>query len=752
MSTLRSRLEIRGAVQGVGFRPFVYRLATEQGLNGWVTNDTHGVVIEVEGSTEAVEQFVQRLPNEIPAISRIDDLHVQQVADQEATGFFIKESSGSGARTALILPDLATCRDCLAEVADPEDRRFRYPFTNCTNCGPRFSIISDLPYDRPNTTMSRFVMCPQCQTEYADPLDRRFHAQPNACPECGPFVEAWTLHDGAWQLTATQDEAIRATVEAISTGSIVAVQGLGGFQLMVDARQTPSVEALRLRKPRPDKPLAIMVGDVDQAREVAAVSEAAEAALRSVEAPIVLLPRRSDSPISAAVAPANPDVGVMLAYTPLHRLLLDELRFPIVATSGNVTDEPISTDPTEAFERLGHIADRFLIHNRPIQRHVDDSVVRIVDGKTQILRRARGYAPLPVRLAQPSPPILAVGGHLKNTVAVSMGDNVFVSQHIGDLETPEAIAAFERVVADLLRMYEIEPVAIVHDQHPDYASTHWAQSSALADRLIGIQHHHAHLVSCLADNLSTGPALGVTWDGTGYGTDGTIWGGEFLLGDAAGFERVAHLRTFGLAGGDSAAVEPRRIALSLLWEQLGEDALEHPHLRTIFTEVELLPLARMLESGFRTPRSSSAGRLFDGVASLIGLNQRITFEGQAAMALEHIVDPTVTDSYPPLIGAPLDWGPLLMAILEDLERGTPPGVISGRFHNSLVATIAAVAEQVGAATVALTGGCFQNRVLTERVTDTLRGGGFEVLTHHQVPPNDGGISLGQIAAARAILR
>lgn len=752
VAALRVRLEIRGVVQGVGFRPYVFRLAQQHGLVGWVTNDTHGVVIEVQGPADAVERFVQRLPDDAPAVSRIDDLEVRPAADEDATGFLIKESSRHGGRTVLILPDLATCDACLAEVVDPGNRRFRYPFTNCTDCGPRFSIIRDLPYDRPNTTMTRFVMCPQCRAEYEDPYDRRFHAQPNACPDCGPALQAWARSEGGWRLTAERSEALDTAANGVRAGAIVAMHGLGGFHLVVDAANTQAIETLRSRKPRPDKPLAVMVGDLEQARQIAIVSTEAESALSAVEAPIVLLPKRHSNLVSPAVAPANPMLGVMLAYTPLHHLLLGLVGVPIVATSGNVTDEPISTDPTEAFERLGGIADVFLTHDRPIQRHVDDSVVRFVDHRVQVLRRARGYAPLPIRLAEPSPPILAVGGHLKNTVAVSTGENVFVSQHIGDLESPEASAAFERVVSDLMRMYRIDPVAVVHDLHPDYSSANWARSAALADRIIAVQHHHAHLASCLADNGFAGPALGVTWDGTGYGSDGTIWGGEFLLGDASGFERVAHLRTFGLAGGDSAAVEPRRVALSLLWEQLGAAALEHPHIRSVFDEAELLPLGRMLETGFQTPRSSSAGRLFDGVASLLGLNQRITFEGQAAMALEYIVDGSAADSYPPLLGAPLDWAPLLTAILEDLDHGTPVGTIASRFHNALAATVVAVAEEVASGTVALTGGCFQNQVLTHRTTTALRKSGYEVLVHRQVPPNDGGISLGQVAVAAATLR
>jgi hydrogenase maturation protein HypF len=561
---------------------------------------------------------------------------------------------------------------------------------------------------------------------------------------------------------------------------------LGGFHLMVDARNEEALIRLRERKPRHAKPFAVMARDLEQARALCEVPEEAAALLSSPEAPILLLRRRPHVPISDQVAPGNPNLGIMLPYTPLHHLLLRELDFPVVATSGNLTDEPICTDEGEAQVRLGGIAELFLVHNRPIARHVDDSVAWIVEGAPRLLRRARGYAPLPVTLPETAPAILAVGAHLKNTVALSVGRQAFISQHIGDLETPEAMAAFERVIADFLRLYEANPVAIAHDLHPDYLSTRWAMehsSSGSDDRpstmhirssppaapssirnLIGVQHHHAHLAACLADNGVTEPALGVTWDGTGYGADGTIWGGEFLLGDAAHFGRVAHFTGFRLPGGDAAIHEPRRVALALLWETFGEEAVEMADLAPVqaLTLPERRVIARMLRGGVNSPVTTSAGRLFDGVAALLDLHQQVSFEGQAAMALEFAVEEAEQGAYPLLISdaadpdgvAPLqlDWTALVRGVVADLRRGVGAHIIAARFHNTLVDGIVAVAQAVGAPRVALSGGCFQNRCLTEQAASRLRSAGFEVLLHRQVPPNDGGISLGQIAVAAARLK
>lgn len=809
----RLRLEIQGAVQGVGFRPFVYRMATELGLTGWVINDTQGVFIEVEGPESVLTAFQARLPAEKPPLARIHSQGSEWLSPVGYERFEIRHSDRTGAKTVLVLPDIATCADCLVEVLDPRDRRHRYPFTNCTNCGPRFSIIQALPYDRPNTTMRRFALCPACQVEYDDPTNRRFHAQPTACPVCGPSL---TYVDGGPQtaddgptMTTSEDEtritdhalrithyesrtvgdaALNAAVTALIAGRILAIKGLGGFHLMVDARNEAAVARLRERKPRRDKPFALMARDLEQVRTLVELSPEAAVLLQVPESPIVLLPKRDGAPLAANVAPGNSSLGVMLPYTPLHHLLLSERGFPVVATSGNLSDEPICTDETEAISRLGHIADAFLIHNRPIERHVDDSVAWIVDGAPRLLRRARGYAPLPVLLAEPAPTLLAVGAHLKNTVALSVGKRVFISQHIGDLETAEAMAAFERVIADFLRLYEAEPVAIAHDLHPDYLSTQWAKqvegSRLRPDGLkpeglkvgashqpstfsfqpstIAVQHHHAHLASCLAENGIKGTALGVIWDGTGYGADGTIWGGEFLLGDASAVTRVAHLRHFRLPGGDAAVHEPRRVALGLLWELMGESALDRTDLAPIraLTVPERRLLGQMLAKGVNAPVTTSAGRLFDGMAALLDLHQTVTYEGQAAMALEYVADPEVVEGYTLKVEGgtsstfnlqpmTVDWLSLVEAVLVDLTLGVPVPTIAARCHNALVAAIVAVAQAVGEPRVALSGGCFQNRLLTECAAQRLRQAGFEVILHRLVPPNDGGISLGQIAVAAA---
>ncbi len=816
----RLRLEIHGAVQGVGFRPFVYRLATELNLTGWVLNDTQGVFIEVEGTEPVLTTFRTRLPAEKPPLALIHSLGSEWLDPVGYERFEIRHSDRTGAKTALVLPDIATCADCLAEVLDPGDRRHRYPFTNCTNCGPRFSIIQALPYDRPNTTMRRFALCPACQAEYDDPANRRFHAQPNACPVCGPsltYVDGGprttdgrplTADDGptitddgtrisehalrithyALRSAPTGDAALHAAVTALLAGHILAVKGLGGFHLMVDARNEAAVSRLRERKPRRDKPFALMARDLEQVRTLVELAPEAAALLQAPESPIVLLPKREHAPLAANVAPGNSNLGVMLPYTPLHHLLLSELGFPVVATSGNLSDEPICTDETDAISRLGHIADTFLIHDRPIERHVDDSVAWIIDGEPRLLRRARGYAPLPVLLPEPAPTLLAVGAHLKNTVALSVGKRVFISQHIGDLETAEAMAAFERVIADFLRLYEAEPVAIAHDLHPDYLSTQWAKEVAgsrlrpdglkpeglkvegwgssstfnLQPSTMSVQHHHAHLASCLAENGIKGTAMGVIWDGTGYGADGTIWGGEFLLGDASDFTRMAHLRPFRLPGGDAAVHEPRRVALGLLWELMGEAVLDRTDLAPIraLSVPERRLLGQMLAKGVNAPITTSAGRLFDGLAALLDLHQTVTYEGQAAMALEYVADPEVVEGYGLKVAgsqpstfnlqpATVDWLPLLEAVLADLARDVPVSTIAARCHNALVEAIVAVAQAVGESRVALSGGCFQNRLLTERAAQRLRQAGFEVILHRLVPPNDGGISLGQIAVAAA---
>ena len=559
----RMHIALRGAVQGVGFRPFVYRLASDMKLPGWVLNSPEGVFIEVEGTKDDLDSFLLRLQEEKPPPSFIQSLEFSFLDPVHFNSFEIRSSQLSGAATALVMPDIATCAECLLEVLDPVNRRYRYPFTNCTHCGPRFTIIESLPYDRPNTSMKKFEMCPDCRSEYENPNDRRFHAQPNACPVCGPLLEAW---DGSGKILSRRNDALLEAAEAIRQGKIIAIKGLGGFHLVADACNGDAVDTLRKRKHREEKPFALMYPSIDRIKEDCVVSPLELRLLCSPESPIVLLERVQDqSPqtISPAVAPNNPYLGVMLPYTPLHHLLMREVGSPIIATSGNLSDEPICIDEREALVRLSGIADLFLVHNRPIVRHVDDSIVRVILGRELVLRRARGYAPLPLRCKNLVSDILAVGGHLKNTIAMSVGDNVFVSQHIGDLENSEASEAFQSVIRSFRRLYKIDPVRIVSDLHPDYLSTKFACDCGLPR--ISIQHHYAHVAACMAENELDGRVLGISWDGTGYGPDGTIWGGEFLLTDERSFTRIASFRKFRLPGGAAAIKEPRRTALGALY-------------------------------------------------------------------------------------------------------------------------------------------------------------------------------------------
>jgi hydrogenase maturation protein HypF len=746
---------VRGAVQGVGFRPFVYRLATELGLAGWVNNSPQGVFIEVEGPDATVRHFLTRLEADKPPRASIRSVEPKVLKAAGYMGFEIRRSTHQGAKSALVLPDMATCPDCLHEILDPENRRYRYPFTNCTNCGPRFSIIEALPYDRRNTTMRGFEMCERCQAEYENPRDRRFHAQPNACPDCGPQLEFW---DSKGIVRATHDEALLAATASIQKGHVVAVKGLGGFHLIVDACDQTAVRRLRRRKRREEKPLALMFPSVEHIRAECDVSDPEERLLLAPESPIVLLRRHQagGSIIADAVAPKNPFLGAMLPYTPLHHLLMAELGFPVVATSGNLSDEPICTNETEAVERLKGIADCFLIHNRPITRHVDDSVVRVLLGREIVLRRARGYAPMPVPIPEETRPILAVGAHLKNAVAVAVGHEAFISQHIGDLETVQAGAAFNRVVADLQRLYEITPEVVACDAHPDYMSTQAAM--AMDTPAVTVQHHYAHALSCMADNGLDAPALGVVWDGTGYGLDGTIWGGEYLAIDDASFTRAAHLRTFPLPGGDAAIREPRRSAFGLLYEAFGDGIVDWTDLAAIrsFNMTERETLCSMLRSGVNVQRTSSIGRLFDAVASLCGVRHEDKFEGQAAIELEFALDGASAgegyefgfDRQGPDGPIVVDWLPVLEAVLSDVRSGVRPRVVSVRFHNALVESVATIAAKVGIRNVVLSGGCFQNAYLLEHAVRRLEIEGFHAYWHRSVPPNDGGIALGQVMAAQ----
>ncbi len=758
-------------MQGVGFRPFVYRLARSLGLKGWVSNSPQGVIVEAEGSAADLQRFLLRLDAEKPPHSAIQSLETAWLDPAGFEDFVIRPSAVAGAPTALILPDIATCAECRREIFDPSNRRFRYPFTNCTHCGPRFSIIRSLPYDRAGTSMAGFVMCPRCQAEYDDPGDRRFHAQPNACPECGPRLELW---DAAGAVLAAADEALRRTVQALRAGQVVAVKGLGGFHLMAAAGDDAAVRRLRDRKHREEKPLALMFPSLEEARRHCQADDLESRLLLSPESPIVLLRRlRVPSPpasrLSDLVAPANPYLGAMLPYTPLHHLLMSELAAPVVATSGNLSDEPICTDEHEALSRLGGLADLFLAHNRPIVRHVDDSIVRVMLGRELVMRRARGYAPLPVPIESPGPEtapapvVLAVGAHLKNTAALAVGEQVFLSQHIGDLENEPALRAFQRAVADLQQLHAAPAQRVAADLHPDYLSTRHARESGLP--LLGVQHHYAHVLACMAENRLRPPVLGVSWDGTGLGEDGTVWGGEFLKVTADGFERVGHLRVFRLPGGDKAVKEPRRSALGALFGLFGEGVFEMDSLAPVkaFTAEERAALRVVLRQGINAPLTSSMGRLFDALASVAGLRQILRFEGQAAMDLEFALEGMDTaEAYPMPVADDarrdetaggrrpriLDWGPLLRSALADAGAGVSIGLISARFHNALVEAIVALATLAGEPRVALTGGCFQNRYLAEQAVRRLRAAGFAPYWHQRVPPNDGGVALGQALAAR----
>jgi hydrogenase maturation protein HypF len=799
----RVAITVRGVVQGVGFRPFVYNAARDRGLAGWVSNEADMVRIEVQGDAAAIDAFLDVLRHSPPPQARVDAVEIEEIGVKEDAVFRIRTSEAISTPRPTIPADLATCRECLAEIRDPSQRRYNYPFTNCTNCGPRWSIIEQLPYDRPRTSMARFTMCAECQAEYDDPADRRFHAQPIACPRCGPTLQ---LLDTEGHETATGQAALDATAQLLIDGRIVAIKGLGGFQLLVDAANAEAVARLRRRKRRSDRPFAIMLPSLDDVRLHCEVSDEEARLLSSHQAPIVLLRRRVPSPLSplhsplspvAGVAPGNPYLGVMLPHTPLHHLLMSAVARPVVCTSGNLAEEPMAIAVEDALRRLGPIADAFLTHNRPIVRPVDDSIVRLGPDGPQVLRRARGFAPLPIGLqidADDVPTVLAVGGHLKNAVALALGrvrephqqsTQVVKSAHVGDLDNVLSVDVFRRAIDDLLGFFQAAPDAVVCDLHPDYASTQHAQQlSAHWDvPLVRVQHHHAHVAACMAEHGLRGPVLGFSWDGTGYGPDGTIWGGEVLRCEGPEFQRVGRLRTFALPGGDRAVREPRRSALGLLVEMLGEHTKEYA--ADWFNAKELDTLLVMLRRSVRCPRTSSMGRLFDAVAALCGLPPVISFEGQAAMALEYAADENEQIAYPMPIecftsvallgtsganlptstkhclfqavahdgengGLIIDWAPMIRGILADRAAGVPVSRISARFHNALADAAVAVARCVDPAqqlSIVLTGGCFQNALLTARLRDRLSSAGFQVYTHREVPPGDGGIALGQVFLA-----
>ncbi|MDB5355407.1 MAG: hypF [Phycisphaerales bacterium] len=761
----RRAIAVRGTVQGVGFRPFVHGLASRLGLRGFVNNSSGGVRIEVEGEAGRLDQFLSDLTAMPPPLARIEDVAWERRPPRGEVDFRIAPSSAEAAGPVVISADVGTCEDCLRELFDPRDRRFRYPFLNCTNCGPRLTIVCGAPYDRERTTMAGFGMCAACRAEYEDQADRRFHAQPIACPVCGPRLRA---ADAQGRAVATGD-AIGWFVDAIRGGKIGAMKGLGGYHLVCDARNDAAVAELRRRKNRYEKPFAVMVGGMGAAEALCEVAPEEAAQLSSSRRPIVLLAKRLPCGVAEAVAPGNPLLGMMLPYTPLHHLLMREMGdVPLVMTSGNRSDEPIAYEEPDAFERLAGIADVFLTHDRPIHVRCDDSVTRVIGGCESPLRRSRGYAPQPVRLpARCGEAVLAVGGQLKSTFALGREEHAILSHHLGDLDNFAAYRAFERDVALYERLFEIHPRRIVHDLHPDYASTRYSIRRAAAEglALLAVQHHHAHMASCMAEHGLDGPVIGVTFDGTGYGADGAAWGGEFLVGGYHEFRRAAHLRYVRMPGGEQAVREPWRMALA----HAADAGADCPSLAERVDHASARVVRQMLERGLNAPFTSSAGRLFDAVASLIGVRDRVTYEGQAAIQLEWLAARVRADgAYPFAIGGSecgtaggdcaareVDTRPIIRAVADEVARGTDPALIARRFHSTIAELITHVCtkihEETGIDKIALSGGVFMNALLVCDAEDKLRAEGFLVFRQRLVPPNDGGLSLGQLAIASRMI-
>jgi hydrogenase maturation protein HypF len=751
----RRAITVQGIVQGVGFRPFVFSLASRFDLRGFVRNRTGDVLIEVEGETGALDGFQEELVSRPPPLARIDGVRCERLHPKGAEGFFIEQSDDAAAGSVFISPDVATCAACLAELFDPTDRHYGYPFLNCTNCGPRLTIVTGAPYDRERTTMAGFPMCAACRAEYDDRANRRFHAQPTACPACGPKLH---LLDEAGRLKESASP-LEAFATDLHAGRIGALKGLGGFHLACDARSEIAVGGLRRRKHRDEKPFAIMVPDVAAARSLCQVDAVEEELLASVRRPIVLLRRLPAATVAHSVAPGNPFLGVMLPYTPLHHLLLHEVAgMPLVMTSGNQSDEPIAYED-DAPQKLSGIADVYLTHERPIQVRCDDSVTRVLDGEELPLRRSRGYAPAPISLPFGCPrPLLAVGGQLKATFALGRGRQAFLSHHMGDLDHFEAYRAYIRDIALYQQLFATRPQCLVHDLHPDYASTRFAKERAEREgiEVLAVQHHHAHMAACMAEHGLAGPVIGVTFDGTGFGTDGTVWGGEFLVGDFRQFRRAAYLRPVGMPGGDQAIRQPWRMALA----HLRDAEVSCPPLGARLQHAEMRMIEKMLERGLNTPLTSSAGRLFDAVSSLAGVRDRTSYEGQAAIELEWLATDTQAEGVYPFDLVPDDNGawvidtrPLIRAVAAAAAAGEKAAVLARRFHATLVELVAAVCLQVrqatGIATVVLSGGVFLNALLTREVVAQLADADFRVYRHRLVPPNDGGLSLGQLAVAAA---
>ena len=753
-SRQRASLEVEGIVQGVGFRPFIYRLAGRHALAGWVRNTGRGVQIEVEGEGADLDAFCRAVREEAPPLSVITALAVQPLSPEGTCGFLILESAKL-MKGGEVSPDCEVCEDCLGEMFDPLDRRYRYPFINCTNCGPRYSIITGIPYDRPFTTMAPFAMCDDCLAEYHDPLNRRFHAQPNACPVCGPRLR---LLDACG--ATLPGDPLAETLRALAQGLTVAVKGVGGYHLAVDACSEEAVARLRLRKKRDEKPFALLVADLDAVRQIAHCSDQEGRLLAGVERPIVLLRKRAGNPISPLVAPENGWFGVMLPGNPLQHLLIKGCGSPLVMTSGNLSDEPIAYREADALGRLSQIADLFLTHDREIHTRTDDSVLRLSLGEPLFLRRSRGYVPRGVNLPADQPSVLAVGAELKGTVCLTRGARGYLSQHIGDLKNAATLACLGETVGHLGRLLEVTPEAVAHDLHPDYLSTHFAEGLALPR--IAVQHHHAHMASCMAENALDGELIGVILDGTGYGSDGAIWGGEFLLGGYRGFQRRGHFSYLRMPGGDAAVREPYRMALSALHGCYGAELFEQPvaFLAGIGPQERSLFL-KMLERGINAPFTSSCGRLFDAVSALVGVRTRISYEGQAAIELEALAERAAPSlAYPYLVQSTdchrIDFAPAIAAICSDLAGRREAADIARAFHHTVASGILEVCtrirEESGAARVVLSGGVFQNRLLTEETALLLAEGCFEPFCHRLVPPNDGGLALGQAVIAGLMLQ
>ena len=758
VSIIRRHYKINGIVQGVGFRPFVYRLAHELNLSGWTRNTPSGVEIEVQGAEEVLVAFGRRLLGELPPLASISSITFNNTPLSDDSCFSILPSAG-GAADIQVAPDSKLCKDCLHELLDPTDRRFRYPFITCTNCGPRYSIITGIPYDRPKTTMAGFPLCPECMGEYHDPANRRFHAQPVACPVCGPIM---TLLDAAGVVLATGDDAILRAVEQLSAGNILAVKGIGGYHLAVDACNHDAVQQLRQRKKRDEKPFAVMAADMTVARQLAVMNELEERLLESPEAPIVIVPQHPDSPLSALIAPGNGWVGLMLPYAPQHWLLLEQMQ-ALVMTSGNSSNEPVIFQDEDALQKLSGIADFLLVHNRPIHIREDDSVVRVFQGRPLFYRRARGYAPRAVQLPFATEPVLAVGAELKSAVCLVRGNQAFLSQHIGDLQNDATGDSFRHTIDHLSRILELAPSSIACDLHPDYISTRAAEEHAAIGQkqLFRIQHHHAHLASCMAENGLDGEVIGVIFDGTGYGSDGTIWGGEFLVGGYEGFRRAGHFRPVRLPGGDAAVRAPWRMALAYLHQAMGDAAftINHP-VAGFLTGSERDIFAAMLQKGLNAPYTTSCGRMFDAVAALLNVRHTVSYDGQAGMELEALAEeaktlPAGSYSYGTCNHetepAQLDFSAMFAEIFTDINSGIGPSSVAHRFHQTIAAAATEIcrriAESTGCNRIVLSGGVFQNRLLTDMLYTDLTKHGLQVFTHRLVPPNDGGIALGQAAIA-----